>query len=506
MKIFSAPQIRDADAFTIENEPISSLDLMERASMQCAHWINNRFDKAIPLCFLCGMGNNGGDGLAIARILFNKGYHIKLFVVHYGKNKSSDFIANEQRLLNETTIKPKYVKSDEFIVGLRNNIVFIDAVFGSGLSKPIDGFIADIFNTINNQKRFVVSIDIPSGLFCDSNINNKGPIINAQDTLSFEVPKKVFFMPHFAEKVGKWHILPIGLDKNFIEQQTTDSYYLSIDYVRNIFKKRSKFSYKNVHGHALLLAGSKGMAGAALLSSKACLRAGAGLITAYVPQCIENVLHMYVPESLVTTDTCMTHISTIPDFEKYSAVAVGPGMGLHKDTIDVVKNICKNIKKPMVLDADALNIISLHPELLDNLPEQTILTPHLGEFQRLLDLRLNYDESVYEHLKVFSQKYKVITVLKGTYTCVCTPEGKMFFNATGNAGLATAGSGDVLTGIILGFLSQGYTPLNAALLGVYVHGLAADIAVSEYESEESLLAGDLSFYLGRAFKTIKQNR
>lgn len=503
LKILTAAQIREADAYTIKNEPIASVDLMERASEALCKWILSNMSTADAFIIFCGMGNNGGDGLALARMLAQKGKTVKVVVLAYFSKKSEDFIINEKRLQQCHSVDIHYLKENDVLPAIPAASVVIDAIFGSGLSKPVYGFTAAVIEHINKASATVLSVDVPSGLFCDSNKGNDGSVVAADVTLSFEFPKSAFLWPGYGRKAGQWHILPIGLHKDFVDKLPIKDFLLRTAFIKGFLKKRDKFSHKNTYGHALLVSGSYGKMGAAVLSSRACLRTGAGLLTAYVPQSGYSILQTTVPEAMLITDKHTNTVTDIPALSRYSAVGAGPGLGTEIETAKALHKLLTKTSQPLVLDADALNILASHRKLLELLPEATILTPHYKEFERLYDKKLNTDEERQEALVKFSKKNRCITVLKGAHTCIATPEGEKYYNASGNSGMATAGSGDVLTGIILSFLSQGYTPLQSALSAVYLHGLAADLAVAEKESQESLLAGDIIAFIGKAFKKLR---
>jgi len=500
MKVFCTQQIKNADAYTIKNEPIPSIDLMERASENCFNWIVKNIDfKNKKFLFFCGTGNNGGDGLAIARKLTESKADVTTFILGFLSKKSYDFSENEKRLKNTKNNKIIYLNDgDSFPVINKDNIV-VDTVFGSGLSKPVTGYTAELIHHINQHSHFTISIDIPSGLFADSNLNNDGAIIKASVTLSLQFPKMSFFFPDYGHFAGRWVIIPIGLHPVFIEQEECWNYFTLINNIKPLLKQRNKFAHKGHYGHALLMAGSKGKMGAAVLASMACLRTGAGLLTLYVPEVGADIIHNSVPEAMVIADDDKI-ITSLKD-NTYNAIAVGPGIGFCEAIRKRLKYLLSNCKVPLVLDADAINIISKNSQLKDKIPPDTILTPHIKEFERFADQKFNNDILRFEKQKELSIKYHIFIILKGAYTCITAPDGNAYFNSTGNPGMATAGSGDVLTGVILGLLSQKYKPLDAALLGVFLHGLAGDLASNEL-SEHSLIASDIIRYLPYAYKQI----
>ena len=502
MKILSASQIRAADQYTIEHEPIASIDLMERASRTLYNWITSYMSKSQDFVIFCGTGNNGGDGLALARMLAEDNKKVRVYILSYFSKKSDDFSINEMRLKKLKNVEIFSINQADVLPVIRKTDVVVDAIFGSGLSKPVYGFTAQIIKHINKAGAKIIAVDIPSGLFCDTNKNNDGAIVEADITLTFECPKKAFMLPYYGSKAGIFHVLNIGLHKGYINTLPTKNYYTDISDISQIIKKRDKFSYKNKHGHALLISGSHGKTGASILASKACLMAGAGLLTAHIPAEAYQILLTKVPEAMVETDIDERIITQLTKINSYDAVGAGPGLGTHKKTAQVIEQLIDTAQCPMVLDADALNILASEPLFLDKMPDHTILTPHLKEFERLSGCSFQNGEDCLEVLVDFCKKYKCIVVFKGAHSCVCTTQGDLFFNSTGNSGMATAGSGDVLTGIVLAFLAQSYEPLQSALAAVYIHGLAADLAIETDASEESLLAGDISMNLGKAFKKL----
>lgn len=497
MKIFSAKQIKQWDAFTIANEPVSSIDLMERAADKCLKWLicQNYFQKHYHI--FCGKGNNGGDGLAIARMLINKGYSVTIYILEFGKMGSPDFQTNLARL-HECTTDIHFIQSAEFFPALNKNDIIIDALLGIGLNKPLEGISAALVHHINNCSSTVVSIDLPSGLFADS--SSKGhAVIKATHTLSFQNYKLAFLLPENEICCGDIHILDISLSKTFAENEDADFVLSSFHLAKSIYKPRSKFCHKGNFGHAALLCGSYGMMGASVLSAKACLRTGAGKLTCYIPKCGYTVLQTAVPEAMCVV-AGEEYLLSANKTENFDAIGIGCGIGLHSTHTGLLKEIFTATNKAIVIDADALNTIALNKELLHLIPANALLTPHPKEFEHLFGTTANN----FERLQLALQKAKahnIFIILKGHYSFIATPEGKGYFNNTGNAGMATAGSGDVLTGIITALLTQVYTPMQACILGTYLHGKAGDFAAA-YFSEEAMIAGDIPNFLGNVFKTF----
>jgi len=502
MKILNAEQVGASDAYTITHEPIASIDLMERAAAVCTHWITGHFTNEVMVKVVCGLGNNGGDGLAIARLLHDKGYRTEVFIAPWFAKPSADFTVNRHRIEDIPVLKVKELSSpDDISIDNAHPTIIIDAILGSGLSKPVEGELAELIQRINTFHCPIIAIDIPSGLMMEDNTEaNHKNIVNATVTLSLELPKLSFMFAENSQHVGDFYILPIGIDKQFIAEQKTSNYFVMRDKVVGMIQPRPKFSHKGNYGHALLVAGSYGKIGAAVLGAKACLRSGAGLLTVHVPKCGYTVLQADVPEAMVSADEEEREFSGIKDISMYNAIGVGPGIGTDKQTQNAFKLLIQQTHVPLVIDADAINILAENKTWLAFLPKNSILTPHPGEFARLAGkTSTGYD--AYTLQKEFAVKHGVYVVLKGAHTAIATPEGDVYFNSTGNPGMATAGSGDTLTGIITGLLAQGHSPKEAAILGVYLHGLAGDIALHEIGSN-SIIAEDITNCLGKAFLEI----
>lgn len=501
IKILSVEQIREADSYTIINEPITSINLMERAAGKCAEWITTKINGQKVKVF-CGMGNNGGDGLALVRILMANFIQAEAYIVHHGSTYSKDCLHNLQRIEEQTPEIIYHVINESDIPTIDQNDIVIDAVFGSGLSKPVTGIAATVFERINQSDAITISIDIPSGLFADAYTDpTKGTIIEADYTLTFQAPKLAFFFAQNDRYAGEWTPLDIGIHPSFIEQVSTRNYLLTKDDIIPILKPRSRFSHKGIYGHALLIAGGKGKTGAAILSAKAAIRTGLGLLTVHLPEEAVIPLQTAVPEAMISFDPSKEVFTRIPELSPYNAIGIGPGIGQQPETAAALKLLIQEIKVPVVFDADALNILSDNHTWLSFLPAGCILTPHPKEFERLAGK--SSDE--FERLKIqkdFSSKYNCYVVVKGAFSSISTPDGKVFFNPTGNPGMATGGTGDTLTGIILSLLAQHYSPLESVLTGVYLHGLAGDLAADQL-GYQSLIASDIIDCLNKAFKELE---
>jgi hydroxyethylthiazole kinase-like uncharacterized protein yjeF len=502
MKLFTCQQISAIDQLTIKLEPISSIDLMERASGVVADWIVQNTDNHHPVYIFAGPGNNGGDALAVARMLASDNYSCTVFLACFGHELKGDPAINWIRLEEQNRVNLNKIESFNSIPEIPVEAVVIDGLFGSGLNKPLEGLAKDIVLKINQSGTTVISIDMPSGLFGEDNSRNDlSGVIRANHTLSFQFPKISFFFPENVEKVGKWEVLPIGLHPEAILQTESKYFNLTKTYLSGTIKKRAKFSHKGTYGHALLIAGSYGKMGAAILASKACLRSGAGLLTSHVPHSGYQIIQTSVPEAMASIDSSETVFSEIPDLNPYNAIGIGPGIDKKPETRQAFYQLLQSKPKRLVVDADALNILAENQEWLGLLPENSILTPHPKEFERLAGPSVNSYNRLLRQIQ-FSVKYKLILVFKGAHTCITVPDGSVFFNSTGNPGMATAGSGDVLTGILLGLLSQNYSPEETALIGVYIHGMAGDLAAAGL-GQHALIAGDIINQLGSAFLQLE---
>ncbi|MGQ9846472.1 MAG: NAD(P)H-hydrate dehydratase [Bacteroidales bacterium] len=498
MKIFTTSQISKIDKYTIENEPISSIDLMERASNQISDYLIRHFSKEHSFCFVCGFGNNGGDGLAVARILFLKGYKVRVLLFAEKEKQSPDNQINHQRCLELGIELFQSTNADDFL--FNQNEIIVDALFGSGLNRPLEGNVVQIIKKINQSKNTVISIDIPSGLMGEDNRQNKPDnIINAKLTLTLEFPKLAFFFPENERFVGTFKVIPIYLHEEIKKSEPSPYFFIEKSLVATILKKRSKFAEKRAFGHGLLYAGNTGKMGAAILASKAAMRSGAGLVSVLIPKELSPIIHTTVPEVLIKEITPSNNFSH-NEYKYFNALAIGPAIGIDDNSLFLLKSFILETKIPLILDADAITILAQNKNLLNQLPENTIITPHLREFDRLFGEHSDHFSRFLTARKM-AKELKIIIILKGAYSQIHLPNGDTYFNSTGNPGMATGGSGDVLTGILLGLLAQNYTPSEAAIIGTYIHGLAGDLALNT-QSHESLIASDIVEHLGKAFQTI----
>ena len=499
MKILNAAEIRLWDQFTIEHEPVASVNLMERAATACVEWIKEKNLLSHPFTIFCGKGNNGGDGLAIARLLTESYCNVQVFILEFGHKGTDDFQANLE-LLHQSRVDIRFIQSEENFHQFKPGEIIIDALFGSGLNRPLEGVTAKLVSHLNHSGCRIISIDIPSGLSADQS-SKENIAVKANDTLSFQCYKPAFLVAENSLYTGNVHILDIGLHPDFYNSLITQNELTDGTIAGSIYKPRNNFSHKGNFGHALLVAGSYGKMGAAVLSAKACLKIGAGLLTVHIPKSGYDILQTSLPEAMVMTDFNSSFVTKIEDdLLKYDAIGIGPGIGTASETKTLVHELFHSYSKPVVIDADALNIISSQKDLLKLIPAGSVLTPHPKEFERLFGPSKND----FERIQLASEKAKelnCIIILKGHHSFIVSPDTKGFFNNTGNAGMATAGSGDVLTGILIGLIAQNYSSIEAAILGVYIHGLAGDYAAGK-ESMEAMIAGDIINNLGNAFSEV----
>ncbi len=498
MQIYSAEQTHQWDAFTIGEQNITSLELMERAAGQCFAWLMDGGYRHRNFSIYCGKGNNGGDGLVIARLLALSDHQVMVCIPEFGHKGTEDFQANLARL-HETRAGITFIPAVEQLRPIRKNDVVIDALFGSGLNRAPEGLNAAVIKHINDSGCEIISIDIPSGMSADHSSRDY-PRVRATHTLTFGQYKLAQLMAENEADSGEVHLLDIGLSKSFHETADHKLELADKSLISRMYRPRKKFSHKGTFGHALLMAGSYGKIGAAILATKACLRSGAGLTSVYVPRCGYNIMQQSAPEAMTITDSNETYLTGIPeDLNRFAAIGIGPGLGLQAQTGDLLPSLFETFKKPVVIDADAGNLLASEPMLFYKVPHGSVFTPHPKEFDTLFG-KCNNDFERMDRAIQKAREFNIVIVLKGHYTLIAGAE-KAVFNNTGNPGMATGGSGDVLTGIITGLLAQGYEPFDAAVLGTYVHGVAGDAAASVL-GHEALIASDIIKFLGKAFLQI----
>jgi len=495
MKIFSAAQIYEADKFTIQKQQITFDDLMERVSIQIFNWLHSRLQGAQPKIHLfCGIGNNGGDGLAVARHLQEHGYNIEVHIVNYNEKRTEEFRTNLQRL-KDRKIWPNFIGEDTELPKITRDDIVVDAIFGIGLNRPPVQWVANLFQYISEFGAFVLSVDVPSGMFMDKVADPKA-VVRANHTLCFQSPKLPFFLPQTGTYTSQWEVLDIGIDREYLMTAETEFELIGKNEVLHWYIPREKFAHKGNYGHSLIIGGSYGKIGAAILASKGALYAGSGLVSAYIPSCGYVPFQTAIPEAMVETDMSEKQISDIKFNVDATVIGIGTGLGTEEATVKAFSAFLKKNKLPLVVDADALNILSKNKTLLKYLPEDSVLTPHPKELERLVG-KWKDDFDKLDKAKKFVKKYQCILVLKGAHTIVLYKD-KGFVNSTGNPGMATGGSGDVLTGMIAGLIAQGYAPIIAAIFGVYLHGSAGDLAV-EILGYQSLTATSIADAIGSAY-------
>ncbi len=471
LPLLTAAQIREVDAYTIANEPVSSIDLMERASKAWVSWFINHFpDKSQSIAVYCGTGNNGGDGLAIARLLNEHGYQqISVKIARFSEKFSDDFIVNRQRL------QQLHIPVQELPAGYQtlteNSDIIIDALLGSGLNKPLSGDFERLVTYLNSLNKTVVAVDVPTGFLTEGDLDEGAAVLNADLVITFQQPKINFLLPESGDHIACWETVNIGLNEEFIQSLQSPYQWVEERDIKEMLKPRKRFSNKGTYGHALLIAGQAKTMGAALLCSSACVYAGAGLTTACVPESGLTALNSYQAEVMAI----IRREYELPDLEldKFTTIGIGPGLGKDEDALTLLQHVLDGYDKPMVIDADALNLLAAHPRLLTQLPAGSILTPHMKEFDRLFGEHQNWWQRL-QTLKQKAQELDICIVLKNAYTITATPNGTLYFNSSSNSAMATGGMGDVLTGIITALLAQKYTPEQACLIGVFLHGKAGD--------------------------------
>ncbi len=501
LKIFATEKVKDIDKYTILNTPIAPIDLVEEAVTAFVNEFRNHYSKSHRVIVFAGQGNNGADALGIARQLLDESYRVVVYLFNPTGYLSPECAENKRLLLNIAQVEFTEIRDNFIPPVLSSHDIVIDGLFGSGLNRPLTGGFAGLVKYINSTPAEVVAVDIPSGLFGEDNReNDKDCIIQAKKTYTFNFPKLSFLMPENEAYVGEWKVLNINVHPKVVMDTPTNYFMVTEEDIACVFQPRKRFTHKGTYGHALLVAGSRGKLGAAQLSAKACMRSGVGLLTTHIPKCGEFVFQTALPEVMVDLDKHEDYFTVSPNIDNYSAIGVGPGLGQQIESAIALDELMSSVSKPVVLDADALNLIAANKDILKKVPTRSIMTPHPKEFDRLVGT----SNSAYERLqkaREFAKEHRLCIVLKDAYTAVCTAEGNVYYNVCGNPGMATAGSGDVLTGVILGLLAQGYEPETACVAGVFLHGTAGDLAAAQW-GERSIIASDLIESLGLAFKQV----
>lgn len=500
MKIFTSTQIHELDKYTIEHEPITSLNLMERAAKALTRAIEEEWSNRTPVVVFAGPGNNGGDALAVARMLGEDGYQVNVFLFNIHNKLSADCASNKKRLIESKRAKQFTEVTVNFDPPqLEAGMLVVDGLFGSGLNKPLAGGFASLVKYINQSAAKVVSIDLPSGLMAEDNSYNiAANIIRADLTLTLQQKKLAMMLADNQIYLGRLKVLDIRLSPEFIQKTESKFSILEENDIRLLMKPRGDFAHKGTMGTALIIAGSYGMSGASVLATKACLRAGTGKVITHTPKRNYEIMQISVPEAVLQMDSEETIFSEPVDTDYYSAMGIGPGLGTNESTAIALIAQLRRSTCPTVVDADALNILASHRAWMQQLPKDIIFTPHPRELDRLAG---NTSSNCMERLDKaieLAERLQGYIILKGHYSALCHPNGKVEFCSTGNSGMATAGSGDVLTGIITSLLSRGYNQTDACRIGMHLHGLAGDLAIKDI-GKESLIASDLIQYLPKAF-------
>ena len=502
MKIFTTDGIRRIGEKTVEQQEISTLDLQERAAAAVTYELMARWRTGKRMVFFAGPGDNGGDTLAVARMLHEQGYHPEVYLFNIRSSRLSRNCSTQRDRLAELPDIDFIEVTDTFNPPeLGSSDVVIDGLFGSGLLSPLHGGYTALVQYINNSDAYVVSIDVPSGLFGEWNMgSDHRNIVRADLTLTYQFRRLSFFFAENAEFVGECKLLDLEMSNESIVSTPTDFYLIERDDVRAMLRDRDPFCNKYDNGSLLLVAGSYGMMGSAVLAARGAMRSGAGLVTVHAPRRGYEILQTAVPEALFEPDRNEVFTTEINLKRRHSVVALGPGIGTSDETLDAVDTFLKNFRLPCLLDADALNCIASRPMLLRSIPRKSIITPHAAEFDRLFGSHTTDEERLKKAIDV-SRLYEITIVLKGHHTMSVFPTGEVYINSSGNAGMATAGSGDVLTGVIGSLIAQGYEPDYAVVIGVYLHGYAGDLAAQQHDY--GLVAGDIADNLGRALRELK---
>lgn len=482
----------------------SSLDLCEQlANAFCAQFQRD-FKGAHRVIVFAGPGANGAVALAIGRILSAFGHNVESVVLNPTGLLTDDCLINFRRMVDAGLAAREVTTSfNPPVIGARD--IVIDGICGIDLAVPFEGDLAQVSRYINTKARVILAVDIPSGLMAEDNASNHlDNVIRATYTYTFHGPKLSFLLADTAQYVGEWKVVDIGLESSLPQGASgVRSFVFTASDFEGAIPPRKRHTHKYNYGKVALIAGSQGMMGAALLAGRSCMRSGVGHLTLHVPKGAEMMVHVALPEALVQSDKSAQYFTMFENAASYDAIAVGPGLGRQFDSAAALDGLLALYRKPLLIDADAIHILAANNDLLAKLPEDTIITPHAGE----LDALVGASSSDYERLmkaKELAIKYKIIIVLKGAYTATCSKNGNVVFNASGNPGMATAGTGDVLTGCMLALLGRGFRPLHAALFANYICGYAGDLYSQEY-SQESLMASDVVANIPRVFKYFKSS-
>lgn len=500
-KVFKTAEIASIDKYTIEHEPVSPLDLMERASLAWTKKILEKFPSLNRVTVIAGSGNNGGDGFAIARLLMGEGVDVNVLHLPPSTRRSAGCEANYLRYKAAGGALCEIRTADGWT--LPEGGVVVDAIFGTGLNRPVEGTAAAIIRKINASRCTVVAVDMPSGLMGEDNsANDRTAIVRAAYTFTFQFPRLAFMLAENAPCVGEWSVLDIGLHPDAIRAKPSAWYYVTRETAAACLPAPPAFAHKGTNGRGLLIAGNSAMMGAAVLAGKAAVRSGIGLLHCHVPHSARDIIYTSVPEALVDTDESEYYFSGVGNAAAYDAVAAGPAIGRDPETREGLKRLLQSWRGTTILDADALNIIATNRKLLSLLHKKCILTPHAGEFERLAG-KCENDFDRLNKLSTFAHDYNTYIILKGAYTVIATPEGELYFNMSGNPGMAKGGAGDVLTGVLLALAANGLPPLEVAVAGVYAHGLSGDLAAAVH-GKRGICAGMIAEGMGKAWRQLEQ--
>ncbi|MDE7410843.1 MAG: NAD(P)H-hydrate dehydratase [Paramuribaculum sp.] len=506
MKLFSIEDIKAIERATLQQEGVTFHSLVMQMAASAATEIASRWRPSIRTIIFAGHESCGAVGLALAGMLMERGFNPSIYLFNIGMRSINEECKRCRDLLRSKFPDAALIEVVDKVnlPELKSDDLVIDALFGSELREPLVGGFTSLVRYINDAGATVVSIDVPSGMLGDW---NHGVLprdtVQASLTLSRQFPRLPFFFSELAERVGEWKVIDAGMNGEASANRVSAYYLIEKDEVRSLLRKRNAFSSKADYGTALLAAGSYGMTGAAVLACNGALRAGAGKVIVRSPRCSVNVLQAAVPEAMVNADDAERNIMDFRVNVKYTAMGVGPGIGVNESTIDALELLLKHTTHPLVLDADALNCIAQRPALLSHIPMLSVLTPHSGEFDRLFGEHSSSESRLLKAVDV-SRRYRLLILLKGHYTTLVRPDGKIYINSSGTPGMATPGSGDVLTGVITSLMAQGYKPEVAALIGAFVHGKAGELAV-ERHGEYGVLASDIAANIGTAIRKIMVN-
>lgn len=518
MKVVSPSTMRQMDKIAIEEFKIPGVILMENAGIKVAQAVKNMWKAAKngvsrKVVFFCGKGNNGGDGFVAARHLVNMGFEASVFIIADPDSITGDAAINLE-IIKNLDIAIKVIK-EEADLGEAKDLakgafVLVDAIFGTGLKGQVRGIAKSVIEIINQLEIPVISVDIPSGI-CGSTGKVLGAAVKAHQTVTLALPKTGLLLYPGAEYVGELITADISMPTKLVKSIDAEAELLDAEWVRQCFKAFPADAHKGTFGRVFIIAGSVGMTGAAALAATAAVRSGAGLVTIGIPEGLNDILEVKVTEAM-TLPLPETPSGSLGkrakekslDFAgKCDAVVLGPGLSTNPETVEFVRGFIAECSVPMIVDADGLNALAEYPDIFKEAKAPIVITPHPGEMARLLSTSVSdVQEDRIWAVKTAAKKFGCTAVLKGARSLIATTDGKLIINPTGNAGMATGGSGDVLAGMIGAFLARGMKPYEAAAAGIYLHGLAGDLAAKK-QGQICLAASDIIDFLPKAFKKMK---